>query len=124
CNPPLVLGPIVHYLNSLSALNTSNQRTRDLISGATKTSYPLTMNYLFVDVRDLALGHVLAAKKADTGGKRFFLVGGNFYNREIAEIIAEAFPVLRSNIPSGEKALEPGGYPTDGTYGFDNGRSK
>ena len=82
------------------------------------------MNYLFVDVRDLALGHVLAAEKADAGGKRFFLVGGNFCNREIAEIIAEAFPALRSNLPSGEKALEPGGYPADGTYGFDNGRSK
>ncbi|KAI7597410.1 NAD(P)-binding protein, partial [Hortaea werneckii] len=27
--PPLVLGPIVHYLNSLDALNTSNQRVRD-----------------------------------------------------------------------------------------------
>lgn len=34
--PPLVLGPIVHYLNSLSALNTSNQRTRSFITGEYK----------------------------------------------------------------------------------------
>lgn len=123
CNPPLVLGPIVHYLNSLSALNTSNQRTRDLMTGAAKTSCPPTGNYLFVDVRDLALAHVLAAEKDEAGGKRFFVVSGHFCNKEIAEIIGDAFPELKENLPSGE-ALKPGGYPEKGTYGFDNARSK
>ena len=31
-NPPLVLGPVVHYLNSLDAINTSNARVRDMVS--------------------------------------------------------------------------------------------
>lgn len=42
--PPLVLGPIVHYLNSLDALNTSNQRIRNIafgLDGADK-ELPLT----------------------------------------------------------------------------------
>jgi nucleoside-diphosphate-sugar epimerase len=40
--PPLVLGPIVHYLNSLDALNTSNQRVRDIIQGKAKDELPPT----------------------------------------------------------------------------------
>lgn len=94
------------------------------MTGAAKASCTPTMNYISVVVRDLAVGHVLAAEKADAGGKRFFLVGGRFCNGQIAEIIAEAFPALRPNLPTGEAALKPGGYPAEGTYGFDNGRSR
>ena len=93
------------------------------MTGAAKLSCPPTMNYLFVDVRDLALAHVLAAEKDEAGGKRFFIVGGRFCNKEIAEIIGEEFPELRENLPMGE-ALQPGAYPDKGTYGFDNVRSK
>lgn len=93
------------------------------MADAAKSSCPPTMNYLFVDVRDLALAHILAAEKAEAGGKRFFVVGGHFCNKEIAEIIADAFPELRKNLPTGE-ALKSGGFPKKGTYEFDNGRSK
>ncbi|KAI0117833.1 hypothetical protein GGR51DRAFT_500263 [Nemania sp. FL0031] len=123
CNPPLVLGPVLHHLESLSSLNTSNQRIRDIMSGAAKQGLPVTGNHLFVDVRDLALGHALAVEKPEAGGKRFFMVGGKFSNKEITEIIAENFPYLRDNLPSGD-ALKPGDYPAIGTYGFDNSRSK
>ncbi|KAF2973232.1 hypothetical protein GQX73_g389 [Xylaria multiplex] len=123
CNPPLVLGPIIHHLESLSSVNTSNQRIRDLMSGAAKNACPYTGNHLFVDVRDLALGHALAVEKPEAGGKRFFMVGGKFSNKEIAEIIGEEFPDLRDNLPVGE-ALKSGDYPARGTYGFDSSRSK
>ena len=115
--------PLDHCLNSLSALNTSNQRTRDLMTGAAKKSCPPTINYLFVDVRDLALAHVLAAEKDEAGGKRSLIAGGNFCNKEIAEIIGEEFPELKENLPTGD-ALQPSTYPEKGTYGFDNARSK
>ncbi|KAI1752025.1 hypothetical protein F4782DRAFT_502952 [Xylaria castorea] len=123
CNPPLVLGPILHHLESLSSLNTSNQRIRDIMSGASKQGLSATGNHLFVDVRDLALGHALAVEKPEAANKRFFMVGGHFSNKEIAEIIAENFPSLRGNLPS-EDALKPGDYPAVGPYGFDNTRSK
>ena len=93
------------------------------MTGAAKSSCPPTTNYLFVDVRDLALAHVLAAEKLEAGGKRFFIVGGHFCNKQIAEIIGEEFPGLRDKLPSGE-ALKPGDFPEKGTYGFDNSRSK
>ncbi|KAI1819610.1 NAD(P)-binding protein [Xylaria intraflava] len=123
CNPPLVLGPVVHELKSLSALNTSNQRIRDLMSGAAKAACPPTGNHLFVDVRDLALGHALALEKPEAAGKRFFMVAGKFSNKEIAGIIGEEFPALRENLPVGD-ALKPGDYPAQGSYGFDNTRSR
>lgn len=40
--PPLVFGPIVHYLNDLKALNTSNQRVRDFMAGQMKEEIPDT----------------------------------------------------------------------------------
>ncbi|KAI1812304.1 hypothetical protein GGS20DRAFT_30020 [Poronia punctata] len=123
CNPPLVLGPVVHHLESLSSINTSNERIRDIISGASRNSCPPTGNHLFVDVRDLALGHVLAMEKPEAGGKRFFMVGGKFSNKEIAEIVADEFPELREKVPVGD-ALKPGDYPPHGSYGFDNSRSR
>ncbi|RAH64723.1 SDR family oxidoreductase [Aspergillus aculeatinus CBS 121060] len=122
-NPPLVLGPITHHLTSLDAINTSNQRIRDLLSGAAKHRCPPTGNYLFVDVRDLALGHVLAVEKEAAGGKRFFTVSSHFSNAEIVAIIAEEFPQYRDRLPTGD-ALKPGQYPADGVYGFDNTRAR
>ncbi|KAK0634257.1 hypothetical protein B0T17DRAFT_512840 [Bombardia bombarda] len=124
CNPPLVLGPVLHYLDSISNLNTSNQRIWAIMSGAAKKSVPPTGNHLFVDVRDLALGHALAVEKPEAGGKRFFMVGGKFSNKEIAEIVADSFPELKDKVPTSEDALKPGDYPAGGSYGFDNSRSK
>lgn len=122
CNPPLVLGPIVHYLNSLDALNTSNLRIRDLITGAAKSKCPTTGNYLWVDVRDLAEAHVLAMEKEETAGKRFFITKGNFNNKQIVEIIAEDFPQYKESLPQGE-ALRPGEFPEGGPTGWDNTQS-
>ena len=122
CNPPLVLGPIVHYLNSLDALNTSNQRIRNLVTGAAKEECPPTGTFFFVDVRDVALSHVLAAEKQEAAGKRFFIVADKFSNKQIAEIIAEKFPQLKDGLPTGD-ALKSGDFPAAGTPGFDNRRS-
>jgi nucleoside-diphosphate-sugar epimerase len=122
-NPPLVLGPIVHNLTSLDTLNTSNQRIRDLVSGTPETPCPPTGNYLFVDVRDLGLAHVLAVEKEAAGGKRFFVVSSHFSNAEIAKIIGEEFPEYKARLPTGD-ALKPGEYPADGVYGFDNIRAR
>ena len=122
CCPPLVLGPIVHYLNSLDALNTSNQRIRDIMTGACKSELKPTGTFIWVDVRDLALCHVKAAELPEAANKRFFITAGYFSNKEIANIIREAYPKLASNIPTGD-ALKAGDYPADGIYKYDNSRT-
>lgn len=116
--PPLVLGPIVHYLNSLDALNTSNQRVRDIMMGKAKEEIPPTGTFIWVDVRDLALCHVLAMEKEAAANKRFFITTGYFSNKEIAGIIGKNFPQYKEGLPS---ASTPGGdYPEEGVYKIDN----
>lgn len=116
--PPLVLGPIVHYLNSLDALNTSNQRVRDIVQGKAKDEIPPTGTFIWVDVRDLALCHVLAMEKEEAANKRFFVTAGYFSNKEIADIIAKNFPQYKDVLPkSGAKG---GDYPEGGIYKYNN----
>ncbi|KAI9804846.1 MAG: hypothetical protein M1825_001215 [Sarcosagium campestre] len=119
--PPLVLGPIIHHLNSLDALNTSNQRTRNLIQGQSKDEIPETGTYLWVDVRDVALAHVKAFEVPDAANKRFFVTAGHFSNKEIADIIRDAYPQYESKLPT--KSTKGGDYPTGGIYQYDNRRT-
>ena len=121
-NPPLVFGPIVHYLNSLDALNTSNQRIRDLIQGKYKEKIPDTGVFLWVDVRDIALAHVKAIELPEAAGKRFFVVSGQFSNRELADTIRKNFPKYEKELPG--KDIKGGDYPEGGVFGYDNSRSK
>ncbi|KAI7491222.1 NAD(P)-binding protein [Hortaea werneckii] len=116
--PPLVLGPIVHYLNSLDALNTSNQRVRDIMMGKAKDEIPPTGTFIWVDVRDLALCHVLAMEKEGAANQRFFITTGYFSNKEIAEIIGKNFPQYKEGLPSA--STPGGGYPEEGVYKIDN----
>ncbi|KAF4550937.1 Ketoreductase azaE-like protein [Elsinoe fawcettii] len=119
-NPPLVLGPVVNYLNSLSALNTSNQRIRDIVLGKAKDEIPETGTFIFVDVRDVALCHVKAIEVEAAANKRFFVTAGYMSNKQIAEIVKKNFPEYADKLPT-EKT--PGGdYPSGGVFKIDNSR--
>ncbi|OAP59771.1 hypothetical protein AYL99_04773 [Fonsecaea erecta] len=119
-NPPLVLGPVVHYLNSLETINTSNERIRNMIQGRTKESgLPPTGAYLWVDVRDVALAHVKALEIPEAGGKRFFCTAGLYSNADIAQIIKHRFPELASKLPDKIESDMP-----QDIYQYDNSRSK
>lgn len=95
----MVYGPIAHHISSLSAVNTSNQRIRDIMQGKHKTALPPTGVFFWTDVRDLALAHARAAEVPEAGGKRFFITAGYYSNREIADAIKEAYPDLADQIP-------------------------
>ena len=83
-----------------------------------------TASLFYIDVHDIALAHILAVEKEEGPGERFFITGGPFCNKEIAEIIGEEFPEWKANLPTGE-ALKPGDYPEGGPkYQADNRRSK
>jgi len=119
-NPPLVLGPVVHYLNSLDAINTSNERVRNMIQGKTKESgLPPTGVFIWVDVRDIALAHVKALEVPEAGNKRFFVTAGYYSNADIANIIKKNFPDLADKLPAEIKSDKP-----EDVYGYDNTRSK
>jgi nucleoside-diphosphate-sugar epimerase len=120
--PPMVFGPIVHYLNSLDALNTSNQRVRNFITGQAKSEIPDTGTFIWVDVRDLALAHVNAIEVPQAADKRFFITAGYFSNKELVEIIRKNFPEYEGELPG--KDIKGGDYPEAGLYKYDNSRVK
>ena len=121
--PPLVLGPIVPYLQpDVESLNTSNQRIAAILTGKAKNEIPPTGIFLWTDVRDLALAHVKAVELEDVGGKRVFVTAGYFSNEEIADIIRDAHPELKEKLPA--KGIKGGGYPEAGVYKYDNSRSR
>ena len=94
------------------------------MTGASKEKLPPTGVYIWVDVRDIALAHVLAMEKPGAAGMRFFVTAGYFSNKELAEIIAKNFPELSDKVPTGD-ALKPGDYPEGGpehSVRFDNSR--
>ncbi|KAL4927618.1 mitochondrial 37S ribosomal protein bS1m [Aspergillus undulatus] len=118
-NPPLVLGPVVHYLTSLDAINTSNARISNLVRGQNKESLPPTGVFLWVDVRDVALAHIRAIEVPDAGAKRYFVTAGYYTNKDILDIIRDAYPELGDRLPPKDS---PSDLPKD-VYGFDNSRS-
>ena len=120
--PPFVFGPIVHYLQSLDSLNTSNQRIAAMMTGKAKKELPPTHIFIWTDVRDLALAHVKAAELPEAANQRFFVTAGYFSNEEIADIIRANFPELKDELPV--KGTKGGEYPEDGVFQYDNSRVK
>lgn len=117
--PPLVFGPVVHYLNSLDAINTSNARMRDLMQGKMKEKLAPTGTFIWVDVRDLAMAHVKAIELPEAAGKRFFVTAGYMTNKDIADCMRENFPELRSQLPPEDCESD---MPKD-VFKYDNSRS-
>ena len=113
-----MLGPIVHYLNSLDAINTSNQRIRDMVQGKAKDKLPPTGVFGWVDVRDVALAHVRAIEVPKAGGERFFVTAGLYSNKDIADAIKETHPELESKLPKDTTSDMPADI-----YQLDNSKS-
>ncbi|KAF5492473.1 Ketoreductase azaE [Colletotrichum siamense] len=98
--PPLILGPVVHHLDNLGSINTSNSAFVDIIDGKWKDSIPPTGSPQWVDVRDAAFAHVQALIVPEAAGKRFLLYAGDFSNAEIARIARDDFPELADKVPA------------------------
>ncbi|KAJ7033273.1 D-lactaldehyde dehydrogenase [Mycena alexandri] len=73
-NPPLVVGPTIHDVSSIDALNTS---ARMMYNAFTKPG-GATGGGCWIDVRDLALAHVRALQKEEAGGERMIITAGAF----------------------------------------------
>ncbi|KAI1372450.1 ketoreductase [Hypoxylon crocopeplum] len=120
-NGTFTFGPVQRNLPSLEAMNTSNHRIRDMIQGKMKEGLPPTAPvFTFIDVRDVALAHLRAMTVPEAGGNRFYIVGGHFSNKRIADIIRNAHPELADKLPP-EDAKDD--IPAD-VYRFDNSKSR
>lgn len=103
-NPPMVFGPVVHYLASLDSINTSNERIVDCVRGKWREAVPPTgPAMIWVDVRDVALAHVKAGLEIpEAGGRRLFVVSGWFSNAELAALVRKNFPEDSERLPTAE----------------------
>lgn len=119
-NCTYVFGPIQRKLTSLDNMNTSNHRVRDMIQGKMKDGLnPTAPVFTWVDVRDVALAHLRAMTVPKAGGNRFYIVGGHFSNKQIADIIREKFPSLADRLPADAVDDLP-----DDVFRFNNSKSR
>ncbi|CAK7238510.1 methylglyoxal reductase (NADPH-dependent) gre2 [Sporothrix eucalyptigena] len=100
-NPPMVFGPILH---PLAAINTSNERIHNAISGVWKRNNCVPdpgVSVDWVDVRDVAAVHVLAGlERPAAGGMRLLAAApGQYDNRAILDIIRDNFPKYGDRLP-------------------------
>ncbi|KAJ3877793.1 D-lactaldehyde dehydrogenase, partial [Lentinula edodes] len=100
-NPPYVFGPVIHDVSSPSALGTSagdwyNSVVRPDMGGKT-LEVITTIGGGWVDVRDIALAHVLALQKNEAGGERLLISKGEFVYQDFIDTANALSP---SPIPS------------------------
>ncbi|KAK1980529.1 NAD dependent epimerase/dehydratase [Colletotrichum cereale] len=108
-NPPMVYGPLLDAsaLGSPRDLNQSNYGLYETFfaPGLTSASpVPPAFLHLYVDVRDVARAHLLAATTPAAGGSRFVVSPGGISNQTIANVLREKFPELGGRIPKGDPA--------------------
>ncbi|KAH9487433.1 Putative uncharacterized oxidoreductase [Psilocybe cubensis] len=89
-NPPF---PPIHKVDSPSALNTSLQAWYNhVVDGTKSTREALADSTSWVDVRDTALGHVLALEVAEAGGERIITTEGAYIWQEWLEVANSISP--------------------------------
>lgn len=119
-NCTYVFGPVQRKLPSLEAMNVSNHRIRDMLQGKMKNGLqPTAPVFTWVDVRDVASAHLRAMTVPHAGGSRFYVVGGHFSNKQIADTIKKEFPRFADRLPADSVHDLPGD-----VYGFNNSKSK
>lgn len=101
--PPMVYGPNVNATN-ISQLNSTSVDLYRLMSPESKPTDLVPKNdfWSWVDVRDVADAHMKAYIVPEAKGGRFFICGGNFSYQQIADILREKVPEVRTRVPIGK----------------------
>lgn len=100
--PLYVFGPQAFDENveGRATLNTSLEIINRIVKLKTNDRLP---NYFgsFIDVRDVAMAHLLAFERADILQERLLLANGRFVTQDILDIVNKKFPTLQGRIPRG-----------------------
>ncbi|ORY56990.1 NAD dependent epimerase/dehydratase [Pseudomassariella vexata] len=104
--PPMIYGPLYDPAEFGKPADL-NQSTWVIYNGflrpGLKSTDPVPEMglHLYVDVRDIAKAHLLAAEIPDAGGKRFVICGGSLMGQRTADLLREKLPEKRGVIPEG-----------------------
>ncbi|KAH9918743.1 NAD(P)-binding protein [Epithele typhae] len=103
-NPPFVFGPVLHEVRDAVGLNESARDWYEsVVKGAKTTEQLATVGSSYVDVRDLALAHVLALQKQDAAGQRIIVSAGPFNWQNWVTIAHKLYP----EIQEGDTSYDP-----------------
>ncbi|KAG8843534.1 methylglyoxal reductase (NADPH-dependent) gre2 [Tulasnella sp. 330] len=98
--PPMVWGPIIHDVKSVDALNTSIAGFHaHTLPGKTEQQL-LIPSGNWVDVRDVALVHVLSLSNKDAAGERFITSSGPFTYQDALDALHRA-DISLTDVPKG-----------------------
>lgn len=101
-NPPLVIGPLIQPLKSADQLNTSNKFVYQWLKSSPGENTDNSLKSLEVDVREVALAHVIALEKETAKGQRWFVVAGYMSPNAGLQILNKNFPDLKiAHAPAG-----------------------
>ncbi|OWT39011.1 D-lactaldehyde dehydrogenase [Cryptococcus neoformans var. grubii Br795] len=100
-NPPYVLGEVIHQCDKPEKLNTSVASFWSWPAGEkTEKDLPSPIGN-WVDVKEVALGHVRALTVPEAGGQRFIISAGPLAGQDYADILHKRFPEVK-NVPVGK----------------------
>ena len=101
-NPPNIYGPLIQSVPNEDSINGSNKGVWNLLSSG---SVPPTDFTAWVDVRDVALLHVLALDNAKASNQRYIACAGHLTHQQLADEIhanPDKYPAeLVSRVPKG-----------------------
>ncbi|KAK7002479.1 D-lactaldehyde dehydrogenase [Favolaschia claudopus] len=100
-NPPMVFGPIIHEVSSPHAQNTSSQTMYDVF---TKEGSAVGSGS-WVDVRDIALAHVLGLQKEEAGGERIIISAGAFSFQDLLDAAPPSSKHLKGTPGAGKDTV-------------------
>ncbi|EFI27543.1 D-lactaldehyde dehydrogenase [Coprinopsis cinerea okayama7 len=106
-NPAFVFGPPIHEVRSPTTLNSSMQGFWDNVISvdSPKSWEALSFGASWVDVRDVALSHVLALEKEEAGGQRIILSEGPFIWQDWIDV-AHKIQASGRELPKGFPDIE------------------
>jgi nucleoside-diphosphate-sugar epimerase len=100
--PPMVFGPNMQPVESMSKLNTSSSSIYTLMNGSTK-EIPSTGFPVFADARDVAQAHLKAYEIPEAGGERFIICGGGYTNQMVCDFIRREYAERKGMTPKGNE---------------------
>ncbi|KAG8920885.1 methylglyoxal reductase (NADPH-dependent) gre2 [Tulasnella sp. 419] len=116
--PPMVFGPPTQEVTSIDKLNTSNASLYAMFIGKAKAENSV---WIWVDVRDLALAHVLAFETNTTTNERYLITQGTYSAQQVLEYAWQHYP---DRARAANLAQPAPYYPEEGNYRPDNSKSK
>ncbi|KAI0063643.1 D-lactaldehyde dehydrogenase [Artomyces pyxidatus] len=108
-NPPYVYGPPINEVTSLKELNTSMDNFYKAVVDGSQDAAKLASNSAsWIDVRDIAKGHVLAGEKGEAGGQRIIVSAGEYYWQDIVDVANSIDPAPLPNLVRGNPGATKG----------------